>query len=162
MEKKDKNERFLKAIDLLYQKQLVNSQKQLAEKIGIGEAALSRIKNGSKIVSDETIRKMNAAFNNMFNMDYFRGVEGTELINAPIASQPETKAAPEPIDQSSLVNALLAAKDETIASLKRQIEQQSEMIELLRKQYDDIRYAADRPTRRYDTPEEKLPVANEG
>lgn len=144
MEKKDKNERFLKAVDLLYQKHLINSQKELAETIGVSGPALSRIKNGTKVVSDDTIRKLNAAFKSMFNMDFFRGVEGAQLTKEPAipqigADNLQDSRKESGIDQSALVNALLAAKDETIASLRQQIAEQKEMIELLRKSCDDLR-----------------------
>lgn len=79
MDKKMKNNLFMVAVDHLYKEKLVDSQKSLAEKIGISEAALSRIKNGTKTVSDETLRKMNAAFGGIFNMAYFRG-ESTKFL----------------------------------------------------------------------------------
>ena len=79
MDKKMKNNLFMVAVDHLFKEGLVDSQKSLAEKIGISEAALSRIKNGSKTVSDETLRKMNAAFDGIFNMAYFRA-ESTKLL----------------------------------------------------------------------------------
>lgn len=73
MDKKKKNELFMAAIDHLYKERLVSSQKELAEKIGISEPSLSRIKNNRKFVGDETLRKMNDAFGGIFNMAYFRG-----------------------------------------------------------------------------------------
>ena len=79
MDKKMKNNLFMVAVDHLFKEGLVDSQKSLAEKIGISEAALSRIKNGTKTVSDETLRKMNAAFDGIFNMAYFRA-ESTKLL----------------------------------------------------------------------------------
>ena len=42
------------------------------------------------------------------------------------------------IDQSSLVNALLAAKDETIATLREQLQQQQEIIQLLKRKLSDL------------------------
>lgn len=74
-----KNNLFMVAVDHLFKEGLIDSQKSLAEKIGISEAALSRIKNGTKTVSDETLRKMNAAFDGIFNMAYFRA-ESTKLL----------------------------------------------------------------------------------
>lgn len=73
MDKKMKNELFRAAIDYLYKERLVSSQKELAERIGISEPSLSRIKNNRKFVGDETLRKMNDAFGGVFNMAYFRG-----------------------------------------------------------------------------------------
>ena len=74
-----KNNLFLVAIDHLFKEKLVNSQKDLAQKIGITETSLSRIKKGQRVVSDETLRKMNEAFNFIFNMQYFRG-RSTKLL----------------------------------------------------------------------------------
>jgi hypothetical protein len=52
---------------------------------------------------------------------------------------------PQPIDHSSLVNALIAAKDETIATLRQQLtilqqqlEEKDTIIRLLRSHYDTI------------------------
>lgn len=126
---KDKNERFLKAVDLLYQKKLVNSQKQLAEKIGITESALSRIKNGSKIVSDETIRKMNAAFDNMFNMDYFRGVEGAGLTEVTAIQQKTVSNLPDSRNQST--SEVVELLKEQIQILKNQLADKDRLIKLL-------------------------------
>ena len=126
---KDKNERFLKAVDLLYQKKLVNSQKQLAEKIGITESALSRIKNGSKIVSDETIRKMNAAFDNMFNMDFFRGVEGAALTEVTAIQQKTVSNLPDSRNQST--SEVVELLKEQIQILKNQLADKDRLIKLL-------------------------------
>ena len=62
MDKKVKNKLFFLACDYLFREKKVTSQKELAKKIGISEAAYSRLKNGTKGVSDETLRKMNEAF----------------------------------------------------------------------------------------------------
>lgn len=74
-----KNNLFLVAVDHLFKEKLVNSQKDLAQKVGITETSLSRIKKGQRVVSDETLRKMNEAFGHIFNMAYFRG-RSTKLL----------------------------------------------------------------------------------
>lgn len=79
MDDKLKNNLFLVAVDHLFKEKLVNSQKDLAKKIGITETSLSRIKKGQRVVSDDTLRKMNEAFGHIFNMAYFRG-RSTKLI----------------------------------------------------------------------------------
>lgn len=79
MNDKMKNEMFFVACDYLFREKLVTSQKDLAQKIGISESALSRLKNGTKGISDETLRKMNEAFGHIFNMAYFRG-RSTKLL----------------------------------------------------------------------------------
>ena len=139
---KDKNERFLKAVDLLYQKKLVNSQKQLAEKIGITESALSRIKNGSKIVSDETIRKMNAAFDNMFNMDYFRGVEGAELTDNTAIQQKTVSNLQDSRNQST--SEVVELLKEQIQILKNQLADKDRLIKLLEYRISGLEIDLDR------------------
>lgn len=73
---KTKNELFFDAVEYLYSEKLVVSQQELAAKIGISPSAFSRIKSGVNTVSDDTIRKMNDAFGNIFNMAYFRDKSG--------------------------------------------------------------------------------------
>ena len=79
MDDKLKNNLFLVAVDHLFKEKLVTSQKDLAQKIGITETSLSRIKKGQRVVSDDTLRKMNEAFDFIFNMAYFRG-RSTKLL----------------------------------------------------------------------------------
>lgn len=133
MDKKLKNELFRVAVDYLFREKKVGSQKELAEKIGITEPSLSRVMNGGRIVSDKTLHKMNEAFGGIFNMAYFRGEDPHCMLMENLAyyeQHPEERLVFERntqeneqigIDQSSLVNALLAAKDETIDSLKSRI-----------------------------------------
>ena len=133
MDKKLKNELFRVAVDYLFREKKVGSQKELAEKIGITEPSLSRVMNGGRIVSDKTLYKMNEAFGGIFNMAYFRGEDPHSMLMEDLAyykQHPEERLVFERntqeneqtgIDQSSLVNALLAAKDETIDSLKSRI-----------------------------------------
>ena len=78
-----KNNLFLVAIDYLFKEKMVGNQKELAQKIGITETSLSRIKKGQRVVSDDTLRKMNEAFNFIFNMQYFRGLS-TKLLMSDV------------------------------------------------------------------------------
>lgn len=156
VDKKVKNEMFKVAVDHLYQEKLVGSQGELAEKIGISDSALSRIMNDKKFVSDDTLRKMNEAFGNIFNMAYFRG-ESTVLLakdaayyqqhpsDNPFADfdkalkqqadsvTPVASAANIP-DQASLMNATIAAQMESIESLKRELATKDDLIQSLRDQ----------------------------
>ena len=91
-------------------------------------------------VSDETLRRMNEAFGNIFDMRYFRGQSDHFLLEPQEKSveppQERVKNDPQPIDHSSLINAMLAAKDETIAALREQIQAKDELIAALRQQLD--------------------------
>ena len=155
MDKKLKNELFMVAVDYLFREKLVDSQKDLADKIGITEPSLSRIKNGKKTVSDDTLRKMNESFGGIFDMRYFRGESRTLTLEdaAYYKAHPEDdmfstncENKNEPIDHSSLVNAALAAKDQVIAQMELRISEKDEtirtqrqLIQALQQQVADFR-----------------------
>ena len=133
-DKNTKNELFMKAVDYLFMEHLVVSQKDLCAKIEIGESSLSRIKSGVKEVSDGTIRKMNEKFGGIFNLAYFRG-EDVDMLR----QNGQTNNDIVSIDHGSLVNAALAAKDETIQALHDQIDTKNELIDSLRQHLSDLR-----------------------
>ena len=126
-----KNRLFINAIDYLIEQKVVEDQKGVSARTGITEAALSNIRNDKKIVSDKTIRKFLEGFPDIFNPAYFKGeniyMTLKEAMEAKMYAEEqklvkeESTAQPQPIDQSSLVNAALAAKDETIAALRSQL-----------------------------------------
>ena len=144
-----RNEIFAHVLDWLIQNNKVEDQKDLALKTGISQNTISRIMTGKVEPSDDTLRKLNATFGNIFNMQYLRGESIVMLIedvayykshpgelNKLINGEGDNK-----IDQSSLVNAALAAKDatiaakdETIAALHEQIQAKDELIAALRQQ----------------------------
>ena len=146
-----RNEIFAHVLDWLIQNNKVEDQKDLALKTGISQNTVSRIMTGKVEPSDDTLRKLNATFGNIFNMQYLRGESIVMLIedvayykshpgelNKLINGEDDNK-----IDQSSLVNAALAAKDETIAAkdetiaaLHEQIQAKDELIAALRQQLD--------------------------
>lgn len=68
-----KNDVFMIAFDYLVKEKKVKSQKQLAEKIGVSQNTITRIKKHEVEVSDDTIRALVNSFDGLFNMDYFRG-----------------------------------------------------------------------------------------
>ena len=126
MSNKSKNERFAVAVDYLFQEKLISSQKDLCVKIGLTEPTYSRIKTGKRIVSDDTIRKFNDAFGDIFNMAYFRGDSETLLANV----QEPAQELPAPvIDNGSILNALIAAKDETIDVMAKQLKDKDNLIQ---------------------------------
>ena len=126
MSNKSKNERFAVAVDYLFQEKLITSQKDLCVKIGLTEPTYSRIKTGKRIVSDETVRKLNDAFDSIFNMAYFRGDSETLLANG---QEPAQELPAPSIDNGSILNALLAAKDETIDVMAKQLKDKDNLIQ---------------------------------
>lgn len=143
-----RNEHFKKAVMWLIDNGKAKDQKELAAMMGLTETSLSRIMNGQvKQPKDVTIRQLNETFPNTFNMDYFRAESDIMLkedVNTS-AHQPTGDAT----DMSSVVNAIIAANADTIASLKReivtieesarkQLETKDELVESLRQQISDL------------------------
>lgn len=134
--KKTKNELFFDAVDYIYRQKLVTNQQELAEKIGISPSAFSRIKSGLNNVSDDTIRKMNEAFGNIFNMAYFRGKSGFLLANDAVSvgarcdsqleEHTESIRTNSVIDASSATNAAIAAYVELTNRLKEEMAERLE------------------------------------
>lgn len=155
IDKKLRNQLFKVAVDYIYQEHLVNSQGELAKKIGISESALSRIMNDKKFVGDDTLRKMNEAFGGIFNMAYFRGDDPHCMLMEDLLyyqQHPEERLVfdkpkndpapqPEPAQPSVNDNAFITSKTfeqllksietahaETVASLQQKIAAKDETI----------------------------------
>ena len=139
IDKKLKNELFKVAVDYIYKEHLVGSQGELAEKIGISASALSRIMGDKKFVGDDTLRKMNEAFGNRFNMAYFRGEDPHCMLIEDLIyykqhpeerlvfekSQATPTPAPQAIDYTFLIEKAVekatAYADKTISMLEKQV-----------------------------------------
>lgn len=111
--KEEINGYFLEAIRRL--KAQGYTQKDIVEAAGLSQNAISKIKTGQNNAGDDTINKLCTAFN--LNPDFFyrrsKQFKMEEKNHQP-ASAPM-------IDNSSAINAALAAKDETIETLKARI-----------------------------------------
>jgi transcriptional regulator with XRE-family HTH domain len=69
-----RNECFRLALDYLYKNGLVADQRELSEKTGLSQKSISQILNNRvQKPSEASIRKLNEAFGNIFNPEYFRG-----------------------------------------------------------------------------------------
>ena len=69
-----RNECFRVAMDYLFKNGMIADQSELSQLTGISETSISRILNNRvKEPSEATIRKLNEAFGNIFNPEYFRG-----------------------------------------------------------------------------------------
>ena len=132
------NDLFAQAVNWLIDNGKVKDQQELSAKSGITETTISRIMNNRvKKPSDETIKKLLNTFPGLFNPDYFRGrhlyMLMSEVIDAKMYVKEKEEKAKNIIDQSSVINAALAAKDETIASYQLRIEEKEKIISELEK-----------------------------
>lgn len=98
----------------------IKYQKDLAARIGVSEDTITRIMRDQTEVTDDFLCKFNEAFDNVFNYQWLRGED-----NEPMLASEFRKSNPHPsapmIDNGSAINAALAAKDETIETLKARI-----------------------------------------
>ena len=102
----------------------IHTQIDFAEAIRITRPALSSAMNGNEAyLTNNLFQKICAAFPGVFDLDYLLTGKGALLtVKEEVKNEDiEKMANPQPIDQSSLVNAALAAKDETIAALRSQL-----------------------------------------
>ena len=86
-----RNEIFLAVLDWLHFNKNVRDQAHLAKIIGIDAASMSRIMNGRNEPSEKTLRKLNEAFGNIFNMDYLRGKVPYPMLVADLSENPQKK-----------------------------------------------------------------------
>jgi len=117
----------------------IHTKTGFAEALHYGRTSMSAAMNGDeKYLTDSLFKNICEAYPGVFDLDYLLTGKGSlltveeEVKNVDI----EKMANPQPIDQSSLVNAALAAKDETIAALREQIQAKDELIAALRQQID--------------------------
>ncbi len=111
--KEEINGYFLEAIRLL--KAEGYTQKDIVEVAGLSANTISKIKTGQNNAGDDTINKLCNAFK--LNPDFFyRGSKQFKM------EEKEQQPASAPmIDNGSAINAALAAKDETIETMKARI-----------------------------------------
>ena len=93
-----KNEIFENVINYLIQTGRIKDQKDFSAITGITEATISRIINDKvKEPSKSTLRRLNAAFDYIFNMDYLEGKSSTMLAYNASHVEPSSIASEPPI-----------------------------------------------------------------
>jgi len=123
MAKKEKNN-FTRAVEWLKTNGVVKDQKDMAVRMGTSENTISRNKHGGvQRPDDDTLRKFNEQFGSIINIDYLRGESKVMLVKDLVARQSAKQS--KPADKTAL---LLAAKDETIAALKRELAAKDDVI----------------------------------
>lgn len=135
-------ERFREMLNDIAERYGIKTFKQMAEMSGISQNTFTRIKrNEVKEVDIETFRKLNAAFDNRYNVLWFQGDSPYMMMEEYLAANKSQLPLP---DYTSLLNSALAAKDETIASYQLQLqvtekrlEDKDATIETLRAQIAD-------------------------
>ena len=115
----------------------IHTQSDFANALRKSRNAITLALNGDeKYLTDNLFKTICEAYEGIFNLDYLLNGNGQLLtLYEEVASEEfEKQFIPKPIDQSSLVNAALAGKDDAIESLKRELSTKDELIKSLRDQ----------------------------
>jgi transcriptional regulator with XRE-family HTH domain len=117
----------------------INSQVQFAEAIHVQRSAISAAMNGNKAyLTKNLFIKVCAAFPGVFNIKYLLTGEGNLLtVDEEVKNEDMQKLFGSPQPDNSLVNKIIAAQDESIASLKREIKTKDELISALNRIIED-------------------------
>ena len=109
-------------MDWLHKNKGIRDQRHLAYIIGITPNSMSRIMNGQNNPSEDTLRKLNEAFGNIFNMKYLRGLVPYPML---VEDEKEPKPEPTPVDPGS------SSTSTSVADVQKQKEQADIITDLL-------------------------------
>lgn len=148
-----RNEIFLHVLDWLHHNKGVRDQAHLASIIGINAASMSRIMTGRNEPSEDTLRKLNEAFGNIFNMKYLRGLvpypmlvedekepKQTEPISVDPGSSFTVADVQKQKEQADIITDLLTQSAKLITeneSIRRQLLEELTLLQQLRQDYTD-------------------------
>ena len=115
----------------------IHTKTGFAEALHYGRTSMSAAMNGDeKYLTDSLFKNICEAYPGVFYLDYLLTGKGSLLTIEEEVKSEEIERQNNPIDHSSLVNAALAAKDETITALHEQIQAKDELIAALRQQIE--------------------------
>lgn len=160
MSKIFKNECFRVAVDYLRSKNVVKTDKELATKIGVTAAALSRIRKDLTTISDDTLYKMNDAFGDIFNMAYFRG-ESIYMLVEDVVNAKQKAVSPSTDEPTANILELYAQMIRGLDDLRQQLKQELAEVQAMKQEYlaarDDFRtaIAALHPSIKYVSPSDQ-------
>jgi hypothetical protein len=135
----DRQERLNQVYRYLYAYRGIDSQIAFAKALRVQRSALSAAMNGNKAyLTNNLFTKICVAFPGVFNLDYLLTGKGSLLVEETAHNDAFFRSM-EAIDPSSFINAIIAAKDETIAAIREQLETKDELILSLRQQLESLR-----------------------
>ena len=110
----------------------IHTKTGFAESLHYGRTSLSAAMNGDEsYLTDNLFKNICDAYPGVFDLNYLLTGEGSLLtIEEEVHNEDHERLYNhQPIDQSSLINAALAAKDETIAALRDQLSAKDTVIQ---------------------------------
>jgi hypothetical protein len=132
-----RQKRLIEVYEYLRKYYGIHTKTGFAEALHYGRTSMSAAMNGDeKYLTDSLFKNICEAYKGVFDLNYLLTGDGDLLTHEEEAHNEEYEKLynPQPIDQSSLINATIAAKDESIASLKRELRTKDDIIQALREQ----------------------------
>jgi hypothetical protein len=135
----ERQKRLIEVYEHLRKYYGIHTKTGFAEALHYGRTSMSAALNGDeKYLTDSLFKNICEAYHGVFNLDYLLTGEGDLLTVEEDACNETMQDISGMIDQSSMVNALIASKDETIASLRRELDAKNETIALQRSRIADL------------------------
>ena len=135
----ERQKRLIEVYEHLRKYYGIHTKTGFAEALHYGRTSMSAALNGDeKYLTDSLFKNICEAYHGVFNLDYLLTGEGDLLTVEEDAGNETMQNISGMIDHSSMVNALIAAKDETIASLQRELDAKNETITLQRSRIADL------------------------
>ena len=132
----ERQKRLKQVYEYVRQNYGIHTQIDFAKAINYSRVYISAALNGNENnLSDNLFENICETYPDTFNLDYLLTGHGSLLAEQVIHDDGVIRVT-EQIDPSSLVNAALAAKDETIAVMREQIEAKDALIASLRQQIE--------------------------
>ena len=133
----ERQKRLIEVYEHLRKYYGIHTKTGFAEALHYGRTSMSAAMNGDeKYLTDSLFKNICEAYKGVFDLNYLLTGDGDLLtLEEEVHNEEYEKLYnPQPIDQSSLINATIAAKDEAIASLKRELQTKNDLIQSLRDQ----------------------------
>lgn len=130
----ERQKRLIEVYDHLRKYYGIHTKTGFAEALHYGRTSLSAAMNGvDSYLTDKLFKNICEAYPGVFSLDYLLTGEGSLLsIEEEVRNDDiEKMFDQQSIDHSSLVNAALAAKDETIKTLEGRLRDKDRIIQLL-------------------------------
>jgi plasmid maintenance system antidote protein VapI len=128
---KTRNNIFAAAIDEIRRREGKLTQLDLAKRMGVNKDTITNILRYRTVVTDDIITRLQNASGRIFNLQWLRG-ESDIMLSGQDNEGSETFRNNTPSGvptYSSMTNSIIAAKDEAIESLKREVAAKDEAIE---------------------------------
>lgn len=120
-----RNDNFAAALDHLKRQGIVSSQVELAKLIGVSKDTITNILHYYTPVTEDVITKLQTATNNLFNLQWLRGISDVMLSQE---ATPASHSSADGLDMSSVIDTIVAAKDCEIAALKSEMATKDKLI----------------------------------